>query len=123
VARAVVQRAKSILAAGPEFFSATSPNQRIFGVELLERVARRFVDDLLTKEPGTILKLQDAYSIFRGLLKERNLPDIKRSDFKAVVGPLIREQFDVALRNDLCLGEKSGLRGWKNVKLVQASGN
>jgi hypothetical protein len=121
VSRAVVQRAKSVLAADSSFFSPTSPHTRIRGVELLERVARVFVDDLLTKEPGTILKLQDAFTIFRGLLKQRSLPDIKRSEFKAVVGPLIREEFDVALRNDL--GEDTNLRGWKNVRLLQAPQN
>lgn len=121
VAKAVVQRAKSVLAAEESFFSATSPNQRIRGTELVERIARVFVDSLLTKEPGQILKLQDAYISFLALLKEKDLPQIKRSDFKAVVGPLIREQFDVALRNDLNLDERSGIRGWKGVKLLQAS--
>jgi len=115
-AKAVVQRAKSILAADSSFFSATSPHQRIKGQELFERVARVFVDHLLMSEPGQILRLTDAYTAFRGLLKERELPDIKRSDFKAVVAPLIREQFNVALRNDL---DGGGGRGWKGVKMLQ----
>jgi hypothetical protein len=55
------------------------------------------VDDLLTSEPGQILRLADAYAAFRSLLKQRELPDIKRSEFKAVVGPLIKEDFNVAL--------------------------
>ncbi len=119
VAKAVTQRAKSILAAGESFFAPDSPHHRIKGPELIERVARVFVDQLLTSEPGQILRLHEAYTSFLGLLKERNLPVIKRSDFKAVVGPLIREQFDVALRNDLAADDKQGVRGWKNVKLVQ----
>ena len=87
---------------------------------LHERVARRFVDELLTSEPGQILRLADAYAVFRSLLKQRDLPDIKRSEFKAVVAPLIREQFSVALRNDLPGLDGSGVRGWKGVRLVQA---
>jgi hypothetical protein len=118
-AKQVVQRAKSILAADSSFFSATSKHQRIRGVEMVERVARRFVDELLSVESGQILKLADAYAVFRGLLKERDLPDIKRSDFKAVVGPLITEQFHVCLRNDL---DGAGGRGWKNVKLLSGPG-
>ena len=90
-------------------------------MELFERVARVFVDSLLTKETGQILKLQDAYLVFCALLKQKELPDIKRSDFKAVVGPLIREQFDVALRNDLQIDDKLGQRGWKNIKLLQST--
>jgi hypothetical protein len=84
---------------------------------LHERVARKFVDELLTSELGQFLRLADAYAVFRSLLKQRDLPDMKRSEFKAVVGPLIREQFSVALRNDL---DGSGVRGWKGVRLVQA---
>jgi len=115
--KAVVQKAKSILAADSSFFSATSRHMRIRGLELTERVARKFVDELLTHEPGQILRLTDAYGVFRELLKQRELPDIKRDDFKAVVGPLIRDQFNVTLRNDL---DGAGGRGWKNVRMVQS---
>ena len=118
-AKAVVQRAKSILAADSSFFSATSPNQRIRGVEMVERVARKFVDEVLSAEPGQILKLGDAYAVFRGLLKERDLPDIKRSDFKAVVAPLITSSFNVCLRNDLA---GAGVRGWKGVAIQSGPG-
>ena len=113
-AKAVVQRAKSILAASPEFFSATSNNLRIRGIEMFERVARKFVSELLTSEPGEILRVNDAFAVFRRLLKEREMPDIKRSDFKAVLVPLMKDQFNVCLRNDL---GGSG-RGWKNVKML-----
>jgi hypothetical protein len=36
-----------------------------------------------------------------------------------MVGPLLREQFNVALRNDLPGLEVSGVRGWKGLKLLQ----
>jgi hypothetical protein len=121
VAKQVTQRAKSVLAADSSFFSPTSKHQRIRGLELTERVARRFVDDLLTSEEGQILRLADAYAVFRKLLKQRELPDIKRSEFKQVVGPLIREEFKVALRNDLPGLDGSGVRGWKGVKLLQSA--
>jgi len=52
-----------------------------------------------------------------------DLPDSKRADFKAVVGPLIREQFDVALRNDLPCDGLTGVRGWKWVNLILAGQN
>jgi hypothetical protein len=53
------------------------------------------------------------------LLKERDLPDIKRSDFKAVVVPLIKDQFNVCLRNDL---DGAGVRGWKGVAIQSLPG-
>ena len=122
-AKSVVQKAKSLLLADPSFFRADGPNQRIRGVEVIERVARVFVESLLTKEAGQILVLQDAYAMFRDLLRQRELPDIKRSVFQSVAAPLIRNQFDVALRNDLSLGDRSGIRGWKGVKVIQAAKN
>jgi hypothetical protein len=118
-ARIVVQRAKSVLAAGPDYFSATSPHTRIRGVELYERLARKFVDELLSVESGKVLMLGDAYAAFCALLKQGELESVKRSEFKAMVGPLIRDQFDVALRNDLVVDERQGVRGWKNLRLSQ----
>jgi hypothetical protein len=59
------------------------------------------VEEMLSAEPGHILRLQEAYGFFRSLLKQRNLPDIMKTEFIYTVGPLIREQFNVALRNNL----------------------
>ena len=117
-ARTVINLAKSVLCADQSYFSATSPNQRIRGQELQERVARRFVESLLTAEPGKVLLLADAYSVFLRLAKQQNLEPVKRSDFKAMVVPIVQEQFGVRLRNDLRIDERSGVRGWKNVGMV-----
>jgi hypothetical protein len=37
-----------------------------------------------------------------------------------MVVPIIKDEFDVALRNDLVVDGKQGIRGWKNVRLNQA---
>jgi len=118
-ARLVIQRTKSILAVDSSFFSATSPHTRIRGIELHERVARRFVDELLVCERGQIMLLTDAFSTFCNLLKEHSLEPVKRADFKALVVPMIKQQFDVCLRNDLRIDERQGVRGWKNLRLSQ----
>jgi len=119
VAKQVVNRAKSVLAADSSYFSAQSKYQRVRGIELCERVARKFVEEVLSAEPGQILRLGDAYEVFRRLLKDRELPDMNRPDFRAVVAPLITEQFNVCLRNDL---GGAGGRGWKGVKLQSLPG-
>ena len=116
-AKSVVHRAKSILAADSSFFSATSPHQRIRGgIELTERIALHFVEEMLSSEPGNVLLLADAHDAFCKYLKLQQHEPIKRSDFKAVVEPIIRDQFNVCLRNDLRIDERSGVRGWKNVR-------
>jgi hypothetical protein len=84
-------------------------------MEIVERIARKYVDEMLMSEPGQILRLADAYEVFRDLLRARELPDIKRSDFKAVVAPLITSSFNVCLRNDL---DGAGVRGWKATVLA-----
>ncbi len=106
-----------------DFFSATSPHQRIKGVELHERIARKFVEELLTAEPGNVLLLADAYAAFLKLVKERNLEPIKRPDFKAMVSPFMQEKFAICLRNDLVIDARSGVRGWKNVGFNQTVQN
>jgi len=50
---------------------------------------------------------------------QRELQPIKRSDFKAMVVPLIKDEFDVALRNDLVVDARQGVRGWKNLRMNQ----
>jgi len=88
---------------------------------MYERVARRFVDEMLTSEPGQVLKLADAFEVFRSFLRKRALADMKRSEFKAVVGPMITSNFNDGPRNDLAEDGKSGVRGWKNVRLLQSA--
>jgi len=74
---------------------------------------------LLTAEPGNVLLLADAYAVFLRLAKQQNLEPVKRSEFKAIIVPIVQEQFGVRLRNDLRIDERSGVRGWKNVRLNQ----
>ena len=61
IIRAVLHRAKSILAADHTFFSVDSQHQRQKGVEVHERVARVFVEQVLERQPGEVLTLTNAY--------------------------------------------------------------
>jgi hypothetical protein len=53
------------------------------------------------------------------LVKHSNLEPVKRSDFKVMIVPFVQEKFAVSLRNDLKIDERSGVRGWKNVRIIQ----
>lgn len=77
-----------------------------------------FVEVMLSAEPGQMLKLQEAHTFFRELLKQKNLPDLTKAYFKSYIDPLIRQNLNVALRNDLCADGKS-IRGWKGLRLLR----
>jgi hypothetical protein len=47
------------------------------------------------------------------------LEPVKRAEFKAMVVPMIKQQFNVSLRNDLVVDGRQGVRGWKGVAINQ----
>ena len=117
VAKAVVYRAKSILAAGPDFFSAKSCHQRIQGPEIHQRIAQVFVEQL-ERDPSQILTIKLAYELFSQYLKQKDMPVLKRSEVKVMLAELIREQYGLGLRNDLICAENQVQQcGWKGLKM------
>jgi hypothetical protein len=99
--RSIIHRAKSILAADDSYFSVASKHQRQQGPELYERVARAFVDQVLERIPGEILTVNDAYVHFCEYLSRRKMPPVNRKIFKSLVPPVVKEHFDLGIRNDL----------------------
>lgn len=91
-------------------FQGGSEQKRTKGIELDERIARKFVKELLSVEPGNVLLLADAHTVFLQMVHQQGLEPIKRSDFKAMVGPLVQEKFGICLRNDLKIDERQGMR-------------
>jgi len=114
--RAIVHRAKSILAADHTFFSVDSKHQRQKGPELHERLARVFAEELLERKPGEFLTVTNAYLVFNEFLKLRSMVPVKRSIFKGMLAPLVREFYDLGLRNDV-IDRKTNKQtaGWKDL--------
>jgi hypothetical protein len=120
VIKAVTNRCKSILAASPNFFSVTSPNQRVVGPELHQRIAQVFVEQI-ERDPEQILTLKCAYELFSQFLKQKNMPILTRSEVKVMLAELIREQYDLGLRNDLVSTESQVQQcGWKGLRLLNS---
>jgi hypothetical protein len=117
--KAVVNRAKSILAASADFFGVNSPHQRVKGPEIHQRIAQVFVEQI-ERDPGQILTLKCAYEMFCQFLKEKNMPVLTRSEVKVMLAELIREQYGLGLRNDL-IGAASQVQqsGWKGLKWIE----
>jgi hypothetical protein len=120
VVKAVVNRCKSILAASPDFFGIHSPHQRVAGPELHQRLAQVFIEQI-ERDPSQILTLRCAYELFSQFLKQKNMPVLTRPEVKGMLAELIREQFDLGLRNDLISdGTQVQQCGWKGLRLGQA---
>jgi hypothetical protein len=120
IIRAVIHRAKSILAADHTFFSVDSKHQRQKGPELHERLARVFVEQVLERQPGEVLTLTNAYLYFCEYLRGRGMVPVKRSIFKGMFTPLIRDAFNLGLRNDVIdQATNHQTAGWKGLRAVQ----
>lgn len=117
--RAIVHRAKSILAADYTFFSVESKHQRQQGPELHERIARVFAEQVLERQPGEILPLTTAYLVFCEYLKQKSMDPVKRGVFRGMFSPIIREVFDLGLRNDIHDPvTKHQTAGWKGIRTL-----
>jgi hypothetical protein len=117
-ARAVTNRAKSILAADHTFFSATSPHQRIKGPELHERLMRNLVETMLESRAEACLTVTQAYDVFCRLAEQRQLSPLKRSLFRENMRDLVRERYGLALRNDVPDTENRHQQAWRGLAVV-----
>ena len=119
VIKSIVERAKSVLAVSEDFFSATSPRSRVNGIEMHEKLARVFIEKALKAKSNEILLVGLAYESFAKIVREKDMAPIKRSVFKEMMKPLVREKFNICLRNDLVVGERYS-QGWKDLAMVEA---
>ena len=115
---------KTCIPAGDHtFFSVESKHQRQKGREIHYRLARVFVEQVLERQPGEFLTLSNAYLIFCEYLRGKSLVPVKRTVFKGMFCPLVREVFNVGLRHDIISPEtqKQG-DGWKGIRALELEG-
>jgi hypothetical protein len=120
-AKAVVNRAKSILVADSSFFSATSPHQRIRGPELHERLMRVLCETMLERSAEACLTVTQAYGAFCRLAEQRQLGMMKRSAFRVTMEELIKTEFGLSLRRDVPDERGKHQHAWKGVRLVESN--
>jgi len=119
-ARAVTNRAKSILACSSEFFSATSPHQRIREPELNERLARVLVETMLEPREGACLTVTQACDVFCRLSQQRQFGTLKRSMFRELMRSLVREHHGLSLRHDVPDAQNRHQQAWRGLAGVEA---
>ena len=115
----MIHRAKSILAADHTFFGVDSKHQRQKGPEIHERLARVFAEQVLERQPGEILPLTTAYLVFSEFLKLKSMDPVKRGVFKGMFSPIVRDVFNLGLRNDVFDPvTKHQTAGWKGIRTL-----
>ncbi len=117
--RAVVKKARSVLAAEATFFSPTSPNRRIEG-EQHGQLARQFIGMAIKPQRGHLLSVNDCYAGFAGFCRNNGVEPVARKAFRQLVADIIKEEFGVGLRADLKDSEGRYLRGWKGLAVEEA---
>jgi len=114
--KTIIERAKTILRCSDDYFSVDSACSRVNGIELHEKLAKSFVQKLVSS-PGNILLVGVAYEKYAAVVRESELEPVKRSVFKEMMKPLIRERFEICLRNDLVVDGRYA-QGWKDLALA-----
>lgn len=118
--RAVVKKARAVLAADSPFFSPTSPNRRVEGEEQHGRLARQFIGTAVKPQPGHLLSVNDCYAGFAGFCRNNGMEPVARKAFRQLVADIIKEEFGVGFRADLQDAEGRYLRGWKGLAVEWA---
>jgi len=75
-----------------------------------------FVEKMLEPRPKEVMLIALAYESFARLIKQKEMLPIKRSQFKELMKPLVRERFNTSLRNDLVVDGRY-MQGWKDLAL------
>ena len=85
-----------------------------------ERLAKVFVEQILERQQGEVLTLTNAYLVFIEFLKQKSMVPVKRSLFKGMFAPLVREVFDLGLRNDVIdQATQHQTAGWKGLRTLE----
>jgi hypothetical protein len=115
----IINKARSLLAVDKSFFGADSPNIRTGGAEEKERVAKTFINLVIELNPQQTITLADAYTVFREFSGKQGVKLVERRHFEDLAGDIIKEQYGLALRNDILNDSGRHQRGWRGLGLRQ----
>ena len=117
--QAIVDKAKSLLAVDKSFFGADSSNIRTGGAEEKERVTKTFIKLFIELTPQKTITLAEAYTVFREFSGKKGVKLVERRHFEDLAGDIIKEQYGLALRNDILNDSGRHQRGWRGLGLRQ----
>ena len=115
----VIKKARSLLAAGPDFFFGSKGHKSIVGLDLVDPGAvtsyELFVKEALLPGDSPLLTVTQAFEYFTKYCQLRNLLPIQRNVFKGLISDIIREEYGMALRRDLKNEAGKFTQGWKGL--------
>jgi len=115
--KAIVRKARSILAAGHSFFTIDSPYKRLEGPEVPGRIARIFTQTALMPKSQERLTLSQTYAAFRDFCERSGLMVVERRAFKGLISAVIRDEYGIGLRHDIVDEGGKYRRGWSGLTL------
>ena len=92
--------------------------QEALGKAVFQSLKARLVETMMEPREGACLTVTQAYDLFCRMTQQRNLDQLKRSQFKELMRDLIREKYGVALRNDVPDNENKQQQAWKGLAVV-----
>ena len=115
--QAVIEKAKSVYAAGRDFFSENSKNQRAEGEELPRKAARLFVNVVIQVAPDKSMTVADSYVAYRAFCKENEYQTVDRTMFEPMLAELVKNLHGLGLRHDVLNSLGKHQRGWRGLSL------
>jgi len=115
--QAVVDKAKSVFAAGRDFFGENSKNQRLEGDELPRKAARLFVNVVIQVAPDKSMTVSDSYAAFREFCKQNSYETVDRTQFEPILAEIVKNEHGLGLRHDVLNSLGKHQRGWRGLSL------
>ena len=123
----VIQRAKAMLQADSSFFMGKDGNRRYVDGRYIEPTDelsyRLFVKETITPDPCASVTVPEAFTRYVVFCARNHLSALQRSQFKALVADVIREQYHLGIRHDIDNGRGQTTHGWRGLSLIAPTGD
>jgi hypothetical protein len=127
VLNSVIQRAKAMLQADTSFFMGKDGHRRFVDGRYIkptdELSYRLFVKETITPDPDASVTVPAAFDRYMVFCAKNHMSALQRTEFKALVADVIREQYHLGIRHDIDNGRGQTTHGWRGLSLVQPIGD
>ena len=127
ILNSVIQRAKAMLQADSSFFMGKDGHRRFVDGRFIEATDelsyRLFVKETITPDPCASVTVPEAFNRYMVFCARNHLSALQRTEFRALVADVIREQYHLGIRHDIDNGRGQTTHGWRGLSLVTPLGD